>query len=543
MSNLIARWIERRLGGYRQAFNKPTPGAPEKLAPEKLAPDGAAPRVAIVGAGLAGLSAASSLASAGFDVTLLERNDYIGGKLGAWKTTLPGGREIGVSHGFHAFFHHYYNLDGFLGEVGVTKHYRNIGDYRILTRDGRELGFANIATTPILNLLSLARAGMYRLRRVARSPTGPMMEALLRYDPVQTYARWDQVSYAEFADRAELPEDLRLIFNTFARVFFADADKMSMAELIKSFHFYYLSNDGGLLFEYLDDDLEPALLAPMRAHLERLGVTLRTGCEVHSLVPRGSDSTTGPTTGPTTGNAPGGYLVDGEAFDYLILACDPGAASRLAQASPELARHAPKAARQLAQLRTGQRYAVLRVWFDRDHGPRELPPFVITERLHILDAIVTNHRSEAESKAWAEERRAEGLDAGIYELHCYAVPDDFSDDEDEMTRALLEEVLHFLPGLRGAEVLHTHLSYLQDFPAFHVGQHSQRPQVTTERPDLFLAGDWVTLPMPAMLMEAACVAGFLAANSIREAHGLRPRQLWSVPARGIMADLPRRPGS
>jgi diapolycopene oxygenase len=40
-----------------------------------------AQRIAIVGAGLAGCAAAARLAHAGFDVTLYEKNDHLGGKM------------------------------------------------------------------------------------------------------------------------------------------------------------------------------------------------------------------------------------------------------------------------------------------------------------------------------------------------------------------------------------------------------------------------------------------------------------------------------
>ena len=48
---------------------------------------------------------------------------------------LADGTQASVEHGFHAFFRHYYNLDRFLHDLGVTKHYRAIEDYLVLTRD------------------------------------------------------------------------------------------------------------------------------------------------------------------------------------------------------------------------------------------------------------------------------------------------------------------------------------------------------------------------------------------------------------------------
>ena len=60
----------------------------------------------------------------------------------------------------------------------------------------------------------------------------------------------------------------------------------------------------------------------------------------------------------------------------------------------------------------------------------------------------------------------------------------------------------------------------------------------TDLPNLFLAGDWVKLPFPAMLMEAAYSAGLVSANAILAREGLRQNAVQSVPLRGLLP--PRR---
>jgi isorenieratene synthase len=514
---LIARWIERRFGGYRHAYAPIDEQLPER------APAGKS--VAIVGSGLAGLGAACKLAARGFAVSLFERNDYIGGKLGAWKTTMPDGREIGMSHGFHAFFHHYYNLNAFFAELGIDRHYANIGDYLILTADGRSYSFKDIATTPILNLLSLARHGVYNLREVAGRTTGAKMEALLRYDPATTFAEYDEISYAQFAEDAKLPASLKLVFNTFARAFFSDAEKMSMAELIKSFHFYYLSNDGGLIYEYLDDDYEQTLLAPLRAHLSAHGATLHTGCEIGEIAYADGRFRVGP---------------DGQRFDYLVVASDVLGTRELFRRSPSLTAACPETADKVETLRSGQRYAVLRLWLDRSID-RELPGFIITERAQMLDAVTFVHQVERESADWVAERAAQGLGGGVIEAHCYAVPEQLPDDQDQLERMFIDELATFFPELRAAEVVHKYMYVRRDFPGFHVGKHATRPSWDTQLPNLFLAGDWVVLPFPSMLMEAAYTAGLMAANAICEREGVRQTPVWTVPPRGFMAGMPKRP--
>ncbi len=512
----IARWIERKFGGYRHALNPVDEGRPTSLSQPRS--------VAIVGAGLAGLGAASRLAARGFAVTLFERNSYIGGKLGAWKTTMPDGREIGMSHGFHAFFHHYYNLNQWFAELGIDRGYRNIGDYLILTADGRTYSFKDVATTPMLNLLSLARHGVYDLREVAGRHTGPKMEALLRYDPVETFAEYDGVSYAQFADDARLPESLRLVFTTFSRAFFADPDKMSLAELIKSFHFYYLSNDGGLIYEHLDDDYERSLLAPLREHLSGLGVTIHTNCEISQVV-CGDD---------------GRYQIGGETFDELIIASDVVGTRALFERSPTLVGAAPRTAGQVATLAPGQRYVVVRLWLDRG-VEASFPGFIITERVRLLDAVTFVHQIERESTDWVEQRKAAGQTGAVLELHCYAVPESLTESDAQLCELMIAEMHHFFPELANAEIVHSYCYVRRDFPGFHVGKHATRPSWETERDTLYLAGDWVVLPFPAMLMEAAYSAGLLAANAICKRAGVREYPMWTVPLRGFMAGWPKRP--
>ena len=74
-----------------------------------------------------------------------------------------------------------------------------------------------------------------------------------------------------------------------------------------------------------------------------------------------------------------------------------------------------------------------------------------------------------------------------------------------------------------------------DFTAFHTGLYRDRPTHTTGVEGLLLAGDWVKLPVPAMLMEAACTSGLLAANEILGREGLQQEPIYTVPVRGLFA--------
>jgi len=504
----LASFIRRRFGGYRHWFNQ---ADCEAELPQQLQ---SAKRVVVVGAGLAGLGTAALLSDRGFEVTIVDKNSYLGGKVGAWDDTTRDGRQMQVEHGFHAFFRHYYNLNQFLERTGVRQNMKSIDDYMILERDGRAWRFKQFETSPVLNLVALAKGGLYAFRDILFGPALHEMDVFLTYDREQTFLDLDDVSYEEFAERAQLPKTLRLVFNTFARAFFADEDRLSMAELVKSFHFYYLSHDHGLLYDYPDGDYQRTVLSPIERYLRQRNVRLLLGEEVAAI---GFDGKR--------------YQVMGEHYDYAVLATTSGAAAMLARNSPDIARHAPRLCEQLSKLRSSQRYAVMRVWIDRPL-PDDVPVFVATERDAVLDAVSMVHRISNQAREWAMQHGG-----AVLELHCYAVPDELVDEaiRDEMLR----ELEHHFPAICGYRVVHEHLQVRNDFTAFHVGMAASRPATTTELGGLLLAGDWVKLPLPAMLMEAAYTAGLLASNAILSSEGLLPEPVYSVPPRGILGARPR----
>lgn len=510
---MLARFIERRFGGYKHTL-----GSVDERLPWSLdANTRERPRVLVVGAGLAGIGAACDLSERGFRVTLREANHYLGGKIGAWRERDEHGTELSVEHGFHAFFRQYYNLQAFLERTSLRQHLTPVEDYVILSADGGVQRFGDIETAPYLNLLALLRKGLFRLRELLFTRAIHEMDVFLAYDREQIFRELDHVSYAEFARRAQLPDKLQLVFNTFARSFFADRERMSMAELVKSFHFYYLSHDHGLIYDYPAGSYEETVLAPLRAYMAQRQVSLQLGRPCARIeAPEG-----------------GGYVVDGESFDYLILATSAVAAKSIVRASPDLCRRSPALAHQLEALRPGQRYAVLRLWITRDLRPG-LPLFVSTERLRVLDSVTQCHRVSEHAAAFVRAHPG----GAMLELHSYALPDELRDED--VARAFISDLLHYFPELHGFHTVHQLLTVRRDFTAFHVGAAAERPATACQLEGMYLAGDWVQLPSPAMLMEAAYTSGLLATNLILAREGLRGYPVHTVPLRGLLADVRRR---
>jgi isorenieratene synthase len=106
------------------------PGGPGALHPS---PDQPQRSTLVLGGGIGGIAAAVGLAERGVEVTLVEREAQLGGRVRAWPVEhdSAGGAPVTMSRGFHAFFRQYYNLRSLLRRVdpaleGLTP----VDDYR-----------------------------------------------------------------------------------------------------------------------------------------------------------------------------------------------------------------------------------------------------------------------------------------------------------------------------------------------------------------------------------------------------------------------------
>ena len=499
---IVNNIIKKRLSNYQIQVNQIDESLPFKINSEK--------KVAIIGAGIAGLTSAILLTERGFKVKLIERDNFLGGKVGSWDVKFDDGFETKVEHGFHAFFRQYYNLREILKKIDAHKHLIPINDYLIMTKKHGDFSFKDIDTTPILNILSMRKAGVYSLKDAMSNHKFSNMLALLKYDKEKTFEKYDNMSFKEFADFINLPPAMRLMFTTFSRAFFSEPQYISMAELIKSFHFYFLSNDHGLLYDVLNDDFQNTLLKPAAKFITENGGEIISDSPVHSI-----------------NRVDGKFIINDEFFDYLIMGTDIPGTKKIFSNSDFIKYEETNFYNQIMNQKKSQRYAVLRIWTDKRIGDN-LPFFIFTDAVEILDSITIYHNMEKESADWAEKNNG-----GIYELHCYALPDDFH--ESKVRNQFIDEFYLYFPEMKSANILYENLQVKKDFTAFHTGLYKNRPSPITSINNLYLTGDWIKLPIPAMLMEAAASSAIYAANDISEKEKIKASPILSVPLKGIFA--------
>jgi uncharacterized protein with NAD-binding domain and iron-sulfur cluster len=445
-------------------------------------------RVLIIGAGLAGLIAAYTLARRKIAVTVLEASSIPGGKIASWKDH----EGDPIEHGVHFWPDQYHNLNRILAEIAVEDAFcEPTPGFDLLYTDGTRCTVRPQQLGSPLGLIHL----LWHLPGLSLADRLTAFWACLRLGTISWRKRHelDQVSAWEWATQAGMSVP-------FLRQFFEPVV-------------------GGVLFTPLRD------LSMAAALCGRHALNPRT-CRVRWLRGPIYDCVTQPLMDAVT-NSGGQILLNHRALELIE---ESGRIARVRVGLPDgsqtqfqgewivLATNVT-AARSLTggtwanestfrKLNCLREHPVItgRFWFGR---PVDLGSVTNGHVVgHTLDAFLM---FVVVSAVQANERSAElVLEVQIGPAEPYM---HWSDEA--LSALVLHQLAAALPEIRGLLPRKTVWNRFKDgFTAFTVGSDSCRPRVKTPVPNLFFAGDWVSSDQPVLAMERAALTGIQSANSV-----------------------------
>ncbi len=159
-------------------------------------------KVAIVGAGLAGLTAAVDLVDAGHSVDLYEARPFIGGKVASWEDKDGNHIEMGL----HVFFFNYSNLFALMRKVGAINHLLPKEHTHLFVNKGgdtRSLDFRFALGAPFNGLKAFFTtpqlAWVDKLRNALALGTSPIVRGLIDYEgAMKTIRALDSISFQQW---------------------------------------------------------------------------------------------------------------------------------------------------------------------------------------------------------------------------------------------------------------------------------------------------------------------------------------------------------
>lgn len=480
-------------------------------------------RPIVIGAGVAGLSAALALAEAGLRPLVLEAD-----------ASGPGGRFAGrppvvfeqsgrswsfpAEHGVHGLWEHYRNLRGLLEHHSIRPpliradrqdwvYGRHNGVFR--AEVGRRLQ-RSFLPAPFHYLALLANPrflAMLGIGGILRVPwVGITLLTMLAVDPMR-----EGESLAGRQVRELLfgwPPQLHAFAAALSRSGLATGPgDAPLGGFIALYRFYSLLRRDAIGHDYIAGDPGEHVIDPMAAAIERLGGRVVSGVRATGIerTETGAWEVRCETVGsPDHPGLPSGPLIAPE----VILATDAPGARALLEAAPALAGDT-------AGLRwtPGQANAVVRLWFSG--RPRDGGESGMFGGDFVLDNFFWLHRLQP---AFIEWSRATGGSAA--EAHIYGPPRLLAESDAALLGMAVRDFSHAFPELRGTRV-HVHL---QRNPPTHtlfsIGTTHQHLGVQTPWQGLFCCGDWVRDEAPPLFLERACVTGLKAAGAVLTARGL-----------------------
>ncbi len=460
--------------------------------------NGVTATVTVAGAGVAGLAASSALAGVGYDVTLLERRPYVGGRASSYEH--PALHEVVDCQ--HVLLGCCTNLIHLLESSGAADKIRWYDELVFLEPGGRRSTFhPNGLPAPLHFSNAFLRAPMLGVVDKLAIARG-MSEFLSAAEPD------DEVSLEQWLKRTgQTPLAIRHFWEPVVLVTMNDGfENCSLKIGAKVFRELFMKSPLGARLGIPAVPLSELYSSAAR-RFEALGgkVCLRSG--VDAIVPASAGRWTLRTTaGERTADAVV-LALPFEQTEKLVSGLPRSDAAGDLDRDLQRFIHAP--------------YTTVHLWFDRQ----------ITDLHHaaLLDTKIQWIFHKSRIRDYPEEQ-------GSYvELVIAASSAQLKMERSEILDSALAELASFFPEVRRAKVVKSGI--LKEARAtFSVlpGLDKLRPRAKSPWPGLYLAGDWTATGWPST-MESAARSGYLAAEAFADGCGSPARFLQpDIPASGIM---------
>ena len=233
-------------------------------------------KVAILGAGLAGLTAAVDLVDAGHSVDIYEAKPFIGGKVGSWEDAEGNHIEMGL----HVFFFNYANLFALMKKVGAIENLLPKDHTHLFVNKGGDVksldfrfllgapfnGLKAFFTTPQLN-------GIDKLRNALALGTSPIVRGLIDYEgAMKTIRELDSISFQEwFVNHGGSLNSIQRMWNPIAYALgFIDCEAISARCMLTIFMMFASKTEASKL-NLLKGSPHKWLTKPILNYIEKKG--------------------------------------------------------------------------------------------------------------------------------------------------------------------------------------------------------------------------------------------------------------------------------
>jgi len=471
-------------------------------------------KIAIIGAGLAGLTAAVDLVDEGHDVDLYEANPFIGGKVGSWEDSEGNHIEMGL----HVFFFNYANLFSLMRKVGAIENLLPKDNTHLFVNKGGDIksldfrffagapfnGLKAFFTTPQLNWID-------KLRNALALGTSPIVRGLIDYEgAMKTIRSLDSISFQQwFLNHGGSLNSIERMWNPIAYALgFIDCEAISARCMLTIFMMFASKTEASKL-NLLKGSPHKWLTKPILDYIKQRGGKLHLENIVKEIHSEDSDQPS--VTGLTLQTPEGEKKIQA---DKYLAACDVSGIKRIIP-------------------RSWRRFKEFDSLFNLDAVP------VATVQLR-YDGWVTEINNE---KAQINLKSPSGLDNLLYtadaDFSCFAdlalsSPEDYKKDgqgsllqcvltpgdpwitksSDEIVKHTDLQVRTLFPSSRGLKLLWSNVvkvshSLYREAP----GMEPYRPDQKTSFSNFFLAGSY-TKQDYIDSMEGATMSGHLAASAM-----------------------------